>query len=425
MLSKQESKNENFLSLNHHPIITTRKRLKLKKIKMKKLNKKIHLIKPINKEDRIFESHDNIINTPKSPASNNSLKNFFEKILNKENKKNIINETLTPIIGNNNNISPFKDIYNNNLNLNPLKTDINIIDDYKSNNKIMSYNINTSPFKKNETKSFVTENINFKNINKEPSSPKISKNLLFNENIDNKEPEIKEQDYFTQLFNKSINNPKNDIISWYDFDEISINNENNNNNNNIFKNNITPRPNINFSYDFYSPFDYIIPTNIRRFNNYNENLIHLNNNNNSNIINQPNNNINNNNNNNNNIINNNISSNEINSLNHNINNNNNNNNINNYLDLDTYTDFIPFNSLYGTRNQNRNKIKEIKDKLTKTRYKKSLQLKERENNCIICLGEFKSNQSIYTLPCSHIFHVRCLNKEVKFRQKCPMCRKQL
>ena len=420
MLSKHDSQNENFLSLNHHPIITTRKRLKLKKIKMKKLNKKINSIKPINKEDRIFESHDNIINTPKSPASNNFLKNIFEKILNKENKKNIINETLTPIIWNNNNISPFKDIYNNNLNLYPLKTNINIIDDYKSNNKIMPYNINTSPFKKNETKSFVTENINFKIINKKPNSPKISKNLLFNENIDNKEPEIKEQDYFTQLFNKSINNPKNDIISWYDFDEISINNENNNNN--IFINEFTSRPNINIRNNLYSPFDYIIPTNIRR-NNNNENIIHLNNNS-SNIINQPNNNINNNNNNN--IINNNISSNEINSLNHNINNNNNNNNnINNYLDLDTYTDFIPFNSLYGTRNQNRNKIKEIKDKLTKARYKKSLQLKERENNCIICLGDFKSNQSIYTLPCSHIFHVRCLNKEVKFRQKCPMCRKQL
>ena len=423
MLSKHDSQNENFLSLNHHPIITTRKRLKLKKIKMKKLNKKINSIKPINKEDRIFESHGNIINTPKSPANDNSLKNIFEEILNKENKKNIINEPLTPIIWNNNNICPFEDVCGGNLSLNPLKTDTNIVDDYKSNNKEMPYNINISPFKKNETKSFAIENINFKIINKEPSSPKISKNLLFNENIGNKEPEIKEQDYFTQLFNKSINNPKNDIISWYDFDEASINNENNNNN--IFINEFTSRPNINIRNNLYSPFDYIIPTNIRRSNNYNENIIHLDNNS-SNIINQPNNNINNNNNNNNNIINNNISSNEnnqINQINYNINNNNNNNNTNNYLDLDTFDDFIPFNSLYG--NQNRNKIKEIKNKLTKTRYKKSLQLKERENNCIICLGDFKSNQSIYTLPCSHIFHVRCLNKEVKFRQKCPMCRKQL
>ena len=77
MLSKHDSQNENFLSLNHHPIITTRKRLKLKKIKMKKLNKKINSIKPINKEDRIFESHDNIINTPKSPANNNFFEKFF------------------------------------------------------------------------------------------------------------------------------------------------------------------------------------------------------------------------------------------------------------------------------------------------------------------------------------------------------------
>ena len=67
----------------------------------------------------------------------------------------------------------------------------------------------------------------------------------------------------------------------------------------------------------------------------------------------------------------------------------------------------------------------IKNRLNKTKIKKVLELDGSKKNCIICFEDFKENQNIYILPCSHIFHVRCFNKEVKLRQKCPICRKSL
>ena len=138
------------------------------------------------------------------------------------------------------------------------------------------------------------------------------------------------------------------------------------------------------------------------------------------------------------IINNNdniSNSNNNNSNNNNIisnNNNNNNSNNNNYF-LSNYhiNDLIPisngFNNYYLIENfrfkpRKKERIKDIKDKLTKTKFIKSLN--KDKDCCIICLQEFKNNQNIYKLSCSHIFHIRCLNKEIKYRKKCPMCRKK-
>ena len=121
-----------------------------------------------------------------------------------------------------------------------------------------------------------------------------------------------------------------------------------------------------------------------------------------------------------------------NSNNHNSNNNinNNNNNIilnnNNIYSIDNeiisdnnLEDFI--DDFFYNYNYRRNKkeIKSIKKNLSKIKYKQNINLEER---CPICIENFKNRQTIYNLPCSHIFHVRCLNKELKNRQKCPMCR---
>ena len=135
-------------------------------------------------------------------------------------------------------------------------------------------------------------------------------------------------------------------------------------------------------------------------------------------------------NNNNNITN----SNNNNSNNNNINSNNNNNNSNNNNNTSSNNNinemllnsnrFNNYDSIQNFRFRPRKKerIKDIKDKLTKTKFIKSL---NKDNDCcIICLQEFKNNQQIYKLSCSHIFHIRCLNKEIKYRKKCPMCRKK-
>ena len=106
----------------------------------------------------------------------------------------------------------------------------------------------------------------------------------------------------------------------------------------------------------------------------------------------------------------------------NINDNNNNSNEENiwedYLD-DIFIDDFFFNYYYQ---RNKIQIKSIKKNLSKIKYKQNPNMEER---CPICIEDFKNRQTVYNLPCSHIFHVRCLNKELKNRQRCPMCRKEL
>ena len=89
------------------------------------------------------------------------------------------------------------------------------------------------------------------------------------------------------------------------------------------------------------------------------------------------------------------------------------NNRRNNRPLSTFREFI------------KQKIKSIKENITKTKIKKIIDLEDNKKNCIICLNEFKKGQNIYCLPCSHVFHIRCLNKEIKIRQTCPICRKEL
>ena len=115
--------------------------------------------------------------------------------------------------------------------------------------------------------------------------------------------------------------------------------------------------------------------------------------------------------------------NQINNIinNNNINNNNDNNtNSNNINNNNNIINDSIFEFRFEPRNKRRNK--NIKNKLTKTKFIKALN--KDSDCCIICLQEFKNNQKIYKLSCNHIFHIRCLNKEIKYRQKCPTCRKK-
>lgn len=64
----------------------------------------------------------------------------------------------------------------------------------------------------------------------------------------------------------------------------------------------------------------------------------------------------------------------------------------------------------------------IENRLNKLRFSKLLSSNGNRDKCIICCENFKTNQSVYNLPCSHLFHVRCLDTEIKYRKKCPLCR---
>lgn len=114
----------------------------------------------------------------------------------------------------------------------------------------------------------------------------------------------------------------------------------------------------------------------------------------------------------------------------NSNNNSINNNMNTYMQYNN-TERIGNNIYTGNNirlnNNNDNKnIKSIKEKLSKIKIEKQYLINNNnQKNCIICLEDFKYSQTIYKLPCFHTFHIHCFNKEVKFRQKCPACRRNL
>ena len=79
------------------------------------------------------------------------------------------------------------------------------------------------------------------------------------------------------------------------------------------------------------------------------------------------------------------------------------------------------------RRQRRKRIAiiNIKNKLTQIKFRKSLISKGSNEKCIICFEDFKNKQDVYMLSCQHLFHVDCLDKEIEYRQKCPLCRKKL
>ena len=44
------------------------------------------------------------------------------------------------------------------------------------------------------------------------------------------------------------------------------------------------------------------------------------------------------------------------------------------------------------------------------------------NECSICLEEFKLNEIVITLPCSHTYHKKCMEPWLKDNNNCPLCR---
>lgn len=48
-----------------------------------------------------------------------------------------------------------------------------------------------------------------------------------------------------------------------------------------------------------------------------------------------------------------------------------------------------------------------------------------ETNCSICLEDFEVDSELYVIPCTHLFHVNCLEKWVTENYKCPVCRGEI
>lgn len=95
------------------------------------------------------------------------------------------------------------------------------------------------------------------------------------------------------------------------------------------------------------------------------------------------------------------------------------------MNLYLFQDFILDHSYDFSSRVNRTQIRNIKKKLTKIKFNNTVSSSRNIENCTICFEKFKRYQEVYDLPCHHLFHIRCLNKEIKYRQKCPLCRREL
>ena len=44
-----------------------------------------------------------------------------------------------------------------------------------------------------------------------------------------------------------------------------------------------------------------------------------------------------------------------------------------------------------------------------------------DNSCIVCLVEYRPDDSVRQLPCKHKFHSRCLSDWLAKKKECPLC----
>ena len=46
-----------------------------------------------------------------------------------------------------------------------------------------------------------------------------------------------------------------------------------------------------------------------------------------------------------------------------------------------------------------------------------------QDSCVICINDFKRNETILKLHCNHIFHENCIEEWLQIKMECPICRK--
>ncbi|XP_019171280.1 PREDICTED: E3 ubiquitin-protein ligase At1g63170-like [Ipomoea nil] len=52
-------------------------------------------------------------------------------------------------------------------------------------------------------------------------------------------------------------------------------------------------------------------------------------------------------------------------------------------------------------------------------------LENEHQECSICLASYREKEEIRQLPCSHIFHLKCVDQWLRITSSCPLCKKKL
>ena len=441
------------LPTKQHKTITTRKIMKLrkiKKIKMKTIKTSIdncdYGVKRVDDTTKKNESNSGISLIQQNMQRTNSLR---ERI---NNYRNRIDELIPNTADNNtnnqtNNITLVEE-FEMDLFSSPLSPKFNLLSEEEFNFEKIS------PRQRTRFPDFFClyeDDFERRRERRESeifnlSSPKIfpeqdiNLNELVFENLVNDRNNFSIFDYIESNRNEynsqngNTNNNNNHLLNINNSNGNEINRQNGNTNNNNHLYNINISNGNEFNHQNGNTNNY--NNNLLNINNSNRNEFNRQNGNNNNINNSNrnefnrqngngnNNNINNSNRNefnpqNNNLLNiNNSNGNEFNPQNGNANNNH--PNMMHLLLYDLFHNFDDFSFRI-----NRTEIRNIKKKLTKIKFKNTESSSGNGEKCIICYENFKKYQKIYSLPCHHLFHINCLNKEIKYRQKCPICRKGL
>lgn len=48
-----------------------------------------------------------------------------------------------------------------------------------------------------------------------------------------------------------------------------------------------------------------------------------------------------------------------------------------------------------------------------------------QQECCICLSKYREKEEIRQLPCSHVFHLKCVDQWLRIISCCPLCKQEL
>jgi hypothetical protein len=53
------------------------------------------------------------------------------------------------------------------------------------------------------------------------------------------------------------------------------------------------------------------------------------------------------------------------------------------------------------------------------------ELSNEDPECCICLAKYKDKEELRQLPCTHVFHLKCVDHWLRITSCCPLCKQEL